>query len=90
MWLLMSPEVCQELDNLLARGHHGDEDAILLQPGAGDVGDGHLHGDMERSHYPASWLLTADLHEVVVLPHHAVNLHTPLTVRQSDQNIGHI
>ena len=48
-WYLLSPEVCQELDNLLARGHHGDEDAILLQPGAGDVGDGHLHGDMARS-----------------------------------------
>ena len=44
----------------------------------------------ERSHCPAAWLLTADLHEVVVLLHHAVNLHTPLTVRQSDQNIGHI
>ena len=42
----MSPEVCQELDNLLARRHHGDEDAILLQPGAGDVGDGHLQGEV--------------------------------------------
>ena len=86
----MSPEVCQELDNLLARRHHGDEDAILLQPGAGDVGDGHLQGEVTLDTAPAAWLLTADLHEVVVLLHHAVNLHTPLTVRQSDQNIGHI
>ena len=45
---------------------------------------------METWRGHTAWLLTADLHEVVVLPHHAVNLHTPLTVRQSDQNIGHI